>query len=227
MKHQRGIVRPLWMAVGVFTCVIFGSTLNRCLSCAAPQLAIQVPIIQGALLDTPVEEPVVAVEGEPLLPATKDVAALADPFVKIEEPVATQDGKYLDLTFDKLASFVYEFPDPDSIEERANPIPDSIMALSGKDVAIRGFMIPVKVEGEDVVEFLLVRNQFACCFGVVPKMNEWLHVTMKEGHVAPYAVDIPITVFGKLECGELVEKGIVMSLYRLEATQVTEPAVFK
>ena len=52
------------------------------------------------------------------------------------------------------------------------------------------------LHGEDVVEFVLVRNQGACCFGVVPRMNEWIHVTMAPETTAPYAVDIPITVFG-------------------------------
>jgi len=188
-------VRPLWMAVGVLTCVIFGSTLNKCLTCAAPAVQVQAaPVVQGALLDA-------AIDDEAPLPATREEAGEARPKLepllppKPEEPTKlTADGKYLDLTFDKLASYTYEFPDPESTEDRSNPIPENIMQLSGKDVAIRGFMVPVTVDGEEVVEFLLVRNQFACCFGVIPKMNEWLHITMKAGHKAPYAVDIPITV---------------------------------
>ena len=110
---------------------------------------------------------------------------------------------------------------------RPDPTPKAHKDLNGKKFAVRGFMIPFKVDGEDVTEFLLVRNQFACCFGVVPKMNEWIHVKMAKGKVAPYAVDIPITVYGKLDCGELIEKGVVMSLYRMEATEVTEPPVFR
>ena len=117
--------------------------------------------------------------------------------------------------------------DPSAKPPRPDPIPEKIRKLSGKDVAIRGFMIPYKVDGEDVIEFLLVRNQYACCFGVVPKMNEWLHIKMAPGKKAPYAVDIPITVYGKFDAKELIEKGVVMSLYRMEATEVEEPPVFR
>ena len=110
---------------------------------------------------------------------------------------------------------------------REDPIPARIKKMTGKKYAIRGFMIPFKVDGEEVTEFLLVRNQFACCFGVVPKMNEWLHVKMEQGKKAPYAVDVPITVYGKLEASELIEKGVVMSLYRMEASEVEEPPIFR
>jgi hypothetical protein len=58
-------------------------------------------------------------------------------------------------------------------------------------------------------------------------MNEWIHVKMAEGKKAPYAVDIPITIYGTFDAAELIEKGIVMSLYRLECTEVEEPPSFR
>ena len=88
-------------------------------------------------------------------------------------------------------------------------------------------MIPLKNEGEDVVEFVLVRNQNACCFGIVPAMNEWIHIKMEKEQVAPYAIDIPITVFGKLEVGESYENDLLMSIYRMQGKRVVEPVVLR
>ncbi|MDH3591467.1 MAG: DUF3299 domain-containing protein, partial [Planctomycetota bacterium] len=119
--------------------------------------------------------------------------------------------------------YKYTFPEIGAEPKPTGQIPESIVALSGKDIEIKGFMIPIRAKDEDVLEFVLVVNQLACCYGVVPKMNEWLHVTMADGKVAPYAVDLPITVRGKLSVGELWENGIVMSLYRIECEKVIAP----
>jgi len=40
-------------------------------------------------------------------------------------------------------------------------IPASVKALNEKQVAVRGFMMPMKVEKGMVTEFLLLRNQWA------------------------------------------------------------------
>ena len=34
--RQKGAARPLWIAVAVVTCVLFGSTINKCLTCFDP-----------------------------------------------------------------------------------------------------------------------------------------------------------------------------------------------
>jgi hypothetical protein len=128
-----------------------------------------------------------------------------------------------DLTFDDLASYRYEYPE-DGRNPKKDQIPAKILKLDGKPISIKGFMIPLKVRGEDVTEFVLVRNQHACCFGIVPAMNEWIHVIMDPERFAPYAIDIPITVFGKLEVGESFENGLLMSIYRMQSNQVDEPA---
>jgi hypothetical protein len=87
-----------------------------------------------------------------------------------------------------------------------------------------------------VTEFILLRNQGLCCFGTVPRMNEWVHVVMAEGTHAPYAMDLPITVFGTLSVGEVyewqtgrdgVERGILMSVNRMTGTAVIVPPVYR
>jgi len=279
---QKGAVRPLWLAMGVLTCVMAGAGLNKCLSCrAADEAATRdktTSVVQGELIDsgTPqvdgdgISDPAPATNPEAAVNPTNRLATRAGMMLgsdigfdeatygffdedetppaqeagsrrlptldrinrarQAKNPVKKKKGKttYLELTFDKLAGWVYEFPEnPAQKPQRPDPVPGSLSKLTGTDVAIRGFMIPYKVEGEDVIEFLLVRNQSACCYGVVPKMNEWLHVKMAPGKKAPYALDIPVTVYGKFDAKELITDGVVMSLFRIESTEVEEPPVFR
>ena len=132
-----------------------------------------------------------------------------------------------DLTFDKLGSYPYEvFELKEGVTPREQ-IPASVKELDKRRIAIKGFMLPYRNNGESVTEFILLRNQGLCCFGMVPRMNEWVHVTMAEGTGAPYAVDLPITVFGTLAVGEVYEKNVLMSLYRMESTVVVVPPVYR
>lgn len=58
------------------------------------------------------------------------------------------------------------------MDEADKDIPADIKCLDGKKVVIRGFMLPLKVENEKATEFLIMRNQGACCFGTMPKMPQ-------------------------------------------------------
>jgi hypothetical protein len=174
--------------------------------------------------------PVVATEEEtgedPLAGSLGPIDMTPKPLPKLPptpRPAGLADHK--DVTFDFLADYTYEYPEPGA--EPKEQIPEKIRAFQGKQVAVKGFMIPVRTEGDQVKEFILVRNQMACCYGAVPRMNEWLHVKMAKDRTAPYAVDIPITVFGTLDVGEVYEDGIVMSLYRMESTDVIEPPILR
>ena len=73
----------------------------------------------------------------------------------------------------------------------------SIQSLDGKKVVIQGFLLPVKMDDGLAVEFLLMRNQSMCCYGVPPKINEWITVKMK-GKGVKAVMDQPIAVVGTL-----------------------------
>lgn len=237
-KAQKGVVRPLWIGTAVVTCVVFGSAVNKCLTCfSPPPPASAAALVRGERLDAPVEP--VAVPDEPAMgigeavPAT--VGEWGDPgtgraeTARRPQPAAEAPQSllvHLDLTFDDLASYRYEYPE-DGKNPKKDQIPAKVLGLDGKRIAIKGFMIPLKNDGENVVEFVLVRNQNACCFGIVPAMNEWIHVKMDPEQVAPYAIDIPITVFGELDIGEAYENELLMSIYRLQSNRVVEPVVFR
>ncbi|HEX5136860.1 MAG TPA: DUF3299 domain-containing protein [Planctomycetota bacterium] len=213
-------MRPTWIAVAIITCVVFGSTMNKCL-CGRPvaeEAAAQpVAVNEG----TPfVEEKGPGEGGEARMPEARPTEPAAE-----AKPAGLEDHE--DLTFDKLASYKYEVHELVEGVPPVDQIPVSIKALHGKKVAIKGFMLPYKNDGENVTEFILLRNQGLCCFGTVPRMNEWVHVKMAPGRGAPYAIDVPLTVFGTLEVGEEYEKNVLMSLYRMESTTVIVPPVFR
>ncbi|MHC4819071.1 MAG: DUF3299 domain-containing protein [Planctomycetota bacterium] len=241
-KAQKGVVRPLWIGTAVVTCVVFGSTVNKCLTCFSPPpppTAGEAAFVRGERLDAPVAPVAVAddpaIEIGETIPATvgewgETAAPAAETVARGAEPAPDTEPQsllvHLDLTFDDLASYRYEYPE-DGKTPKKDQIPAKILGLDGTRIAIKGFMIPLKNDGEEVVEFVLVRNQNACCFGIVPAMNEWIHVKMNPEEVAPYAIDIPITVFGKLEIGETYENELLMSIYRMQSNNVVEPVILR
>lgn len=139
--------------------------------------------------------------------------------------IPTPDAEgYHAVGFELLASFPYEAP-AEPLPEGATPaslpyqIPGSIRALNGLSVAIKGFMLPIRIENGLARELLLMRDQSMCCFGVIPKLNEWVSVRMRTQGVKP-VLDQPVTLYGKLHVGETIEHGTVASLYALEGERL-------
>ena len=130
------------------------------------------------------------------------------------------DG-YERVGFDRLASYTFTPPEADPAKpdtpppSGANQIPAKIKALDQQKVAVTGFMLPIKMDGSLVKEFLLVKDPMLCCYGVMPKVNEWIVVKMVGSGVKPL-MDIPITFEGKLRVGEMYDNGYLTGLYLLE-----------
>ena len=143
-----------------------------------------------------------------------DLAATPVPTAKAPE--------YASVGFDKLASFNFTPPDTDTgptpaaTSAKSNEqIPDRIKAYDQQKVAVTGFMLPVKMDGGLVKEFLLVKDPMLCCYGVMPKVTEWVVVKMTGPGVKPL-MDTPITFLGKLRVGEIMENGYLTGIYLLE-----------
>jgi hypothetical protein len=101
-------------------------------------------------------------------------------------------------------------------------IPASVQALDDQRVAIRGFLLPLKMNNGRAIEILLMRNQNMCCFGTVPKVNEWIAVAIPGEGTRP-VMDQPVTILGTLHVGDLRENGYLVGIYRMEAEKIYWP----
>jgi hypothetical protein len=143
-------------------------------------------------------------------------------------PDAHFDG-YSEIAFSTLASFDFtlskEIADGTALPLQADDpagaqIPANIRQLNGKKVVIQGFLLPVRMDEGLAVEFLLMRNQSMCCYGVPPKINEWITVRMSGKGVKP-VMDQPIAVAGTLHVGPARENGFLTGIYSIDGEKVT------
>lgn len=140
--------------------------------------------------------------------------ALAALSAQAEEAVA--------IGFDKLASFEFNAPESEAKAPEAEAqIPARIRAYHDKKVAVTGFMLPVKMDAGLVTEFLLVKDPMLCCYGMMPKVNEWVVVKMN-GKGVPPLMDVPITFEGTLSVGQIYEGGYLTGLYLLKGDRRVE-----
>src|SRR5437868_1204970 len=93
------------------------------------------------------------------------LAALASNAALADLPPPQMEDGYLRLGFDRLASYHFVAPPYDPAANAKMPqatgedqIPQAVKAWSGKKAIVTGFMLPVKMDGGLVVEFLLVKD---------------------------------------------------------------------
>ncbi len=130
---------------------------------------------------------------------------------------------YMFLDFWFLAGFDYNPNEPfePSPKQVKNTIPANILALAGKKVEIYGNILPLDYDTSGTSTFILNASVDACGFGGVPRINEWVYVTMKPGQKAKtYGAGYEILVRGTFSIAEEVEKGRVVGLYSIVADSV-------
>ncbi|TWT45481.1 hypothetical protein RAS1_19060 [Phycisphaerae bacterium RAS1] len=208
--------------------------------------ATAAPPIRGAPIDSVigrgVAPPPVAASGDcsPSRPAEPAPDAASSPgsaaatsanTAPPAEPAGTAEGGYRAVSFDLLAGFQYasyiadEAPEGDS----ATPprvIPPEVETLHDRKVDVTGFMIPIELEKDRAKSFLLVKDRLICCFGRMPKPNEWIFVEMEGRATADMVSDVPATVRGTIEIREEIRDGVVMGLYNMKGESVTFKAGF-
>ena len=151
--------------------------------------------------------------------------------VKGEKPEEKKAGKYLKLSFDRLAGFTYQPPHPrTNADERKDQMPEEITKLTGQRVQVEGYMVPLAGRNGLATRFILSRTApVACCSTDSPqmddslKMNEWIGVIMEDGIGVPVNSRVPVTAYGTLEVGEKIVQGRVTILYRMKAEDVYVP----
>lgn len=136
-------------------------------------------------------------------------------------------------SFQALSEFDYEVPNPmesdgltdKDVAEMNKQIPDTIKRLNQKQVAVKGFMVPVDFAEGKITSFILTNNMMMCCFGIIPWYNEWVFVEMEEG--CAFYDNMPISVAGVIDVGEEIEDGFLLSLYRMKGKKVEVDPAFK
>ena len=125
------------------------------------------------------------------------------------------------LDFMKL-SFV---PEKDPVDTKtgqpryAAQAPAAIKAYDGRKVRIRGFLMPMKMEGNEVREFLIVASQMSCCYGTTPRFWEFI-AAKAVGEPVPNMMDRPLTFEGTLHVGDVYENGYWTQFYTMECSAV-------
>ena len=135
---------------------------------------------------------------------------------------------YTPVSFTLLARFILDIPEPGSTPKTGDKqtwdtikpqIPEEVLALDEMKIAITGFMLPTIMEKGLATEFLLMRNQNACCFGMIPRVNEFIVVKMAAHGVKP-VMDQPVNVAGTLRLKPLVQDGSLLNLYEMAGGRV-------
>jgi hypothetical protein len=126
-----------------------------------------------------------------------------------------QPGEVREMAIKELGNFQY---DPD----KGGNIPPDVLALSGMQVRLHGFMIPMD-QAASITEFALVPSLFACCFGQPPQIQHTIVVHVPKGKAVSYYAD-EIEVQGTLIVQEKKEDGFIVSIFEIDCTSVKAAA---
>jgi hypothetical protein len=177
----------------------------------------------GEIRGTPIAAKPASAEGTNVASATPAVSTNT---VTATAPSAVSGG-YAPVGFEQLSGYQIEISD-DLLGPQTNKtvltadgqIPEPIKELNNRKISLRGFMLPLKVEGGLVTEMLIMKDQSMCCYGSTPRINEWVSVKMKNG-VKPL-MDEPVTLMGTLKVGETRENGYLVGIYAMDGDKMAE-----
>ena len=135
---------------------------------------------------------------------------------------------YQSLTFNMLTSYPFREPNWAKMEDPAyiaslkldEQISPQIQAMNGKKVEIQGFMLPLDMSEGNLRTFMLLKDQMACCFGNIPRLNEWVYVRVPKKKQVSIHQDIVITLLGTLRVGAKFEGEVLTGIYHLELDEI-------
>ena len=171
-----------------------------------------------------------------LLPESHPMRALRDVNGRTEQasepgtvrgaPLPTETHQV--LTFNMLTSYPFREPNWAKMDDPAyiaslkldEQISPQIQAMDGKKVEIQGFMLPLDMSEGNLSTFMLLKDQMACCFGNLPRLNEWVYVRVPKKKRIGVHQDVPITLFGTLRVGAKFEHEVLTGIYHLELDQM-------
>lgn len=123
--------------------------------------------------------------------------------------------KQQDLTFDDL-----KFPMEKGGPFDRSMLTEKIEALAGKEIKIRGYMLPA-FQQSGITNFILVRDNQECCFGPGAALYDCIRITMDPGTSTDYSVR-PIAVKGIFEIEPFVgPDGKHLAIFHMRASDTT------
>lgn len=138
----------------------------------------------------------------------------------IEGLVTFGDLTLVGTDIDMLLDYIYK---PETDRAKLFKFPDRILEKAGKDKAVVGYMIALEYKSgtDDVISFMLVRDLQACCFGGIPRPDEWIMVEMEAGKTTELFTYVPVTVYGEFTPGRVEDEyGYASAIYNLVASKV-------
>jgi hypothetical protein len=124
--------------------------------------------------------------------------------------------------WDVLSDFDYIFPPPGGkLSARKLVVPAAVQKLNGQKVSIKGYMIPIEMDGQGVAKFALTEELNTCCFALPAVPNQWIIVTMPKK--TSFIRWDPITVFGTLHVGEIAmgdHRENIESFYQMDGNVI-------
>lgn len=135
---------------------------------------------------------------------------------------------YQSLNFNMLTSYPFREPNWAKMDDPAyvaslkldEQISPQIQAMNGKKVEIQGFMLPLDMLEGHLRTFMLLKDQMACCYGNIPRLNEWVYVRVPKKKEINIHQDVLVTLFGTLRVGAKFEREVLTGIYHLELDRI-------
>lgn len=124
-----------------------------------------------------------------------------------------QAGKTGDVKIDIHDLGGWEFD-----ERKEQPFPEFVLALEGRTIVVRGFMMP-DIDFEHIRKFHLVRSLWGCCFGAPPRINEILRVVLADEGGMDYTYNT-LEIRGTFHTAFEMVDGMIEDVYRLQDATV-------
>jgi hypothetical protein len=152
----------------------------------------------------------------PAAPAAVDPAAAGNSLSagRVPHPLP-KDGQVMEMGIKDLGNFDYD-------ADHGGNIPPDVVQLSGHQIRLSGFMIPMD-QAANITQFALVPSLFSCCFGQPPQIQHTIVVNCPKGKAVNYYPD-EIAVQGKLTVAEKKDEGFIVSIFEVQADSVKPTA---
>jgi hypothetical protein len=127
--------------------------------------------------------------------------------------LARAGDKSFDKTFDDLR---FDIKPGDPFHRKM--LPQSIEAMNGQRIRIRGYILPTP-QKRGIKTFVLVRDNQECCFGPGAALYDCILIEMQPGKTAEYTIR-PVAVEGTFEIEEFKSGDMHLAIYHLDAESV-------